>query len=179
MNMIMMFDLFMFFILIIPSHLIKFHPLSLNLLLILYTIIMILKLNYWNNMFWYSYMMFLIIVGGIMILFLYLTSISNNEMMLYNLKYYLYMYMKSCFMIMIYMFYYWSFNYYGLEMFTNSVEINNLFNFNKEFLLDFKNLYMNLNMDINIYLIIYLLLVMIMCVLICMKNSLPLRQMLN
>lgn len=72
-------------------------------------------------------------------------------------------------------------NYYNFSIYVylNNLEIFILIKLNFENILDFKNLYINLNIDINIYIIIYLFLVIIICVLICIKNSLPLRQILN
>lgn len=55
------------------------HPLSLGLNLLVQTILIasitgIISLN-----FWVSYLLFLVIVGGILILFIYITRIASNE----------------------------------------------------------------------------------------------------
>nr|QYK19508.1 NADH dehydrogenase subunit 6 [Episcapha opaca] len=55
------------------------HPLSLGLILLIQTILisMISGMLYVN--YWYSYILFLIMVGGMLIMFLYMTSIASNE----------------------------------------------------------------------------------------------------
>nr|YP_010507243.1 NADH dehydrogenase subunit 6 [Episcapha fortunii]UXF64394.1 NADH dehydrogenase subunit 6 [Episcapha fortunii] len=55
------------------------HPLSLGLILLIQTICisMISGMMYIN--YWYSYILFLIMIGGMLILFLYMTSIASNE----------------------------------------------------------------------------------------------------
>nr|APX40067.1 NADH dehydrogenase subunit 6 [Neocrepidodera brevicollis] len=55
------------------------HPLSCGLILLVQTILtsMITGMLHYN--FWYSYIFFLIMVGGMLILFLYMTSIASNE----------------------------------------------------------------------------------------------------
>nr|YP_010309740.1 NADH dehydrogenase subunit 6 [Epicauta tenella]UMR54857.1 NADH dehydrogenase subunit 6 [Epicauta tenella] len=62
------------------------HPLSLGLTLIIQTtIISLLTGNLCFN-FWFSYILFLIMIGGMLILFIYMTSIASNEKFTFNLK---------------------------------------------------------------------------------------------
>nr|APX39491.1 NADH dehydrogenase subunit 6 [Neocrepidodera transversa] len=62
------------------------HPLSCGLILLIQTIFtsMITGMLHYN--FWYSYIFFLIMVGGMLILFLYMTSIASNEKFKFNIK---------------------------------------------------------------------------------------------
>nr|YP_010976956.1 NADH dehydrogenase subunit 6 [Thaumaglossa rufocapillata]WNZ33699.1 NADH dehydrogenase subunit 6 [Thaumaglossa rufocapillata] len=55
------------------------HPLSMSLILILTALIIALTSGLKNSSFWYSYIMFLIMVGGILVIFIYMTSIASNE----------------------------------------------------------------------------------------------------
>nr|ADO60574.1 NADH dehydrogenase subunit 6 [Elateroides dermestoides] len=55
------------------------HPLSMGLMLILQTLtISLISGNIMYN-YWFSYIIFLIMVGGMLILFIYMTSIASNE----------------------------------------------------------------------------------------------------
>nr|AHA52557.1 NADH dehydrogenase subunit 6 [Pambolus sp. QL-2013] len=180
-NMFMYLVIFIDFILIIlillPSNLYKFHPLLLSLILIFYIIFLVIKMNFFTNSYWYSYMLFLVMVGGLMILFMYFTSLMNNELFIFNYLYYIYFYLKFLFILMLIYFY---IKYNILNIFFEYMEIlnfNNLINNNQIFY--FKNLMMIFFMDMNLYMLFYLFLMMICSVLICMKTLIPLRQMFN
>nr|AOY39432.1 NADH dehydrogenase subunit 6 [Disteniidae sp. BMNH 899837] len=55
------------------------HPLSLGTVLMLQTISVSLITGIMNFNFWFSYIVFLIMIGGMLILFLYMTSVASNE----------------------------------------------------------------------------------------------------
>nr|WRW53950.1 NADH dehydrogenase subunit 6 [Homoderus mellyi] len=55
------------------------HPLSLGCLLLIQTLIISLITGMMGATFWYSYIMFLIMVGGMLILFMYMTNVASNE----------------------------------------------------------------------------------------------------
>nr|AFP16878.1 NADH dehydrogenase subunit 6 [Impressosora ruficollis] len=55
------------------------HPLSLGSILLLQTITISIITGKMMINFWYSYIMFLVMVGGMLILFMYMTSIASNE----------------------------------------------------------------------------------------------------
>nr|UHY94362.1 NADH dehydrogenase subunit 6 [Folsomia candida] len=57
------------------------HPVIMMILIISQT--MILCLTAWVNMkiSWFSYILFLIFLGGLMVLFIYITSLASNELM--------------------------------------------------------------------------------------------------
>nr|QHR79556.1 NADH dehydrogenase subunit 6 [Necrobia ruficollis] len=55
------------------------HPMSLGMILLLQTLLTSLMINMINYNFWYSYILFLIMIGGMLILFIYMTSIASNE----------------------------------------------------------------------------------------------------
>nr|APF47469.1 NADH dehydrogenase subunit 6 [Snellenius sp. SNS-2016] len=172
-------SLIMLLILLISSNLLKFHPLILSLMLMFYMMIMCLKLNYLQMEYWYSYILFLIMIGGVMILIMYFTSISSNEMLIYTFKSMIYLLMKYMFMIILMLILFFLLNKNYLNLLMDNYEIlslNNLYkenNFN-----NLKNLYMNMNMDLTIFFIIYLLLMMMFSAMICLKFNIPMRQMI-
>nr|AXS65948.1 NADH dehydrogenase subunit 6 [Scarabaeoidea sp. KM-2017] len=55
------------------------HPLSMGLTLLIQTIMISLSTGFLNKNYWYSYILFLIMVGSMLILFIYMTSIASNE----------------------------------------------------------------------------------------------------
>nr|AYW52334.1 NADH dehydrogenase subunit 6 [Entiminae sp. ACP-2013] len=55
------------------------HPLSLGFTLLLQTIMASLILGNLNLNFWFSYILFLIMIGGMLVLFIYMTSIASDE----------------------------------------------------------------------------------------------------
>nr|YP_009492427.1 NADH dehydrogenase subunit 6 [Dorysthenes paradoxus]AWI69844.1 NADH dehydrogenase subunit 6 [Dorysthenes paradoxus] len=55
------------------------HPLSFGLILLLQTIAISLITGTMNYNYWFSYILFLIMVGGMLVLFIYMTSIASNE----------------------------------------------------------------------------------------------------
>nr|AND96436.1 NADH deshydrogenase subunit 6 [Onthophagus sp. BMNH679869] len=55
------------------------HPLSLGIILLIQTINLSLYMGYFNLNYWYSYILFLIMIGGMLILFIYMTSVASNE----------------------------------------------------------------------------------------------------
>nr|YP_009434109.1 NADH dehydrogenase subunit 6 [Epicauta gorhami]APB02749.1 NADH dehydrogenase subunit 6 [Epicauta gorhami] len=55
------------------------HPLSLGLTLIIQTSIISMMTGKMCFNFWFSYILFLIMIGGMLILFIYMTSVASNE----------------------------------------------------------------------------------------------------
>nr|ALO70786.1 NADH deshydrogenase subunit 6 [Ocypus brunnipes] len=55
------------------------HPLSMGITLLIQTIMISLVSGLLNINFWFSYILFLIMIGGMLVLFIYMTSIASNE----------------------------------------------------------------------------------------------------
>nr|AFP16885.1 NADH dehydrogenase subunit 6 [Anaspis sp. BMNH 840206] len=55
------------------------HPLSMGLILLIQTLIISLITGNFSLNYWFSYILFLILVGSMLILFIYMTSIASNE----------------------------------------------------------------------------------------------------
>nr|YP_010363600.1 NADH dehydrogenase subunit 6 [Priotyrannus closteroides]UNZ12714.1 NADH dehydrogenase subunit 6 [Priotyrannus closteroides] len=62
------------------------HPLSFGLILLLQTTLISIITGIMNFNFWFSYILFLIMVGGMLILFIYMTSIASNEKFKFSSK---------------------------------------------------------------------------------------------
>nr|UXW93422.1 NADH dehydrogenase subunit 6 [Blasticotoma sp. 'tegularis'] len=62
------------------------HPLSMGLILLMQSILISIIINMHTNTPWFSYILFLIMVGSMLILFLYIISISSNEKFTFSTK---------------------------------------------------------------------------------------------
>lgn len=55
------------------------HPVSIRLLILTNSILVVLLIGLRFKNIWFSYILFLVIVGGLLILFLYITNTASNE----------------------------------------------------------------------------------------------------
>nr|YP_009159311.1 NADH dehydrogenase subunit 6 [Parochlus steinenii]AKP94963.1 NADH dehydrogenase subunit 6 [Parochlus steinenii] len=62
------------------------HPLAMGLMLLLQTLFICLISGNYNESFWFSYVLFLIFLGGMLVLFIYVTSLASNEMFTMSMK---------------------------------------------------------------------------------------------
>nr|QII41745.1 NADH dehydrogenase subunit 6 [Anopheles sinensis]QII41759.1 NADH dehydrogenase subunit 6 [Anopheles sinensis]QII41888.1 NADH dehydrogenase subunit 6 [Anopheles sinensis]QII41940.1 NADH dehydrogenase subunit 6 [Anopheles sinensis]QII41998.1 NADH dehydrogenase subunit 6 [Anopheles sinensis] len=81
------------------------HPLSMGLMLLIQTFLTCLLTGIYVKTFWFSYVLFLIFLGGMLILFIYVTSLSSNEMFsmsfsLTIISFMIFMFMMIIFFIM-------------------------------------------------------------------------------
>nr|AFC36314.1 NADH dehydrogenase subunit 6 [Julodinae sp. MJTNT-2012] len=62
------------------------HPLSMGFALLIQSMLISLITGLFNYNFWYSYIIFLIMIGGMLVLFIYMTSIASNEKFFFSYK---------------------------------------------------------------------------------------------
>nr|YP_010946541.1 NADH dehydrogenase subunit 6 [Episymploce torchaceus]WGO57259.1 NADH dehydrogenase subunit 6 [Episymploce torchaceus] len=62
------------------------HPLAMGLILLIQTVLISLISGMLSQTFWFSYILFLIFLGGMLILFIYVTSLASNEMFFLSTK---------------------------------------------------------------------------------------------
>nr|UYG48412.1 NADH dehydrogenase subunit 6 [Chrysops sp.] len=62
------------------------HPLAMGLLLLIQTFLICLLTGLLTKTFWFSYILFLIFLGGMLVLFIYVTSLASNEMFSLSMK---------------------------------------------------------------------------------------------
>nr|YP_015443.1 NADH dehydrogenase subunit 6 [Scutigera coleoptrata]CAE01479.1 NADH dehydrogenase subunit 6 [Scutigera coleoptrata] len=55
------------------------HPLSILIVIITQTLIMVILSGIFNISYWFSYILFLIFLGGMLVLFIYIASLASNE----------------------------------------------------------------------------------------------------
>nr|WNL53793.1 NADH dehydrogenase subunit 6 [Nasutitermes sp. 1 MLW-2023a]WNL53806.1 NADH dehydrogenase subunit 6 [Nasutitermes sp. 1 MLW-2023a]WNL53819.1 NADH dehydrogenase subunit 6 [Nasutitermes sp. 1 MLW-2023a] len=56
------------------------HPMAMGLMLLMQTIMICLISGTMYSSFWFSYILFMIMIGGMLVLFMYMTSLASNEM---------------------------------------------------------------------------------------------------
>uniref|UniRef100_A0AAU7YTQ0 NADH-ubiquinone oxidoreductase chain 6 n=2 Tax=Cheilosia TaxID=173981 RepID=A0AAU7YTQ0_9MUSC len=62
------------------------HPLSMGMMLLIQTIMICCISGLMTKSFWFSYILFLIFIGGMLVLFIYVTSLASNEMFSFSMK---------------------------------------------------------------------------------------------
>nr|YP_009995282.1 NADH dehydrogenase subunit 6 [Ochthebius quadricollis]QNP09672.1 NADH dehydrogenase subunit 6 [Ochthebius quadricollis] len=143
------------------------HPLSMGMTLMIQTIVISLITGFLNFNYWFSYILFLIMIGGMLVLFIYMTSIASNEKFKFNMKLFLFlMLMMMCLMIMY-------INMDNNMMFMQNFNMNMNSNINYLMMSKFYNKPSNMIMFL---MIIYLLITLIAVVKITDFKSGPLRQ---
>nr|YP_009045491.1 NADH dehydrogenase subunit 6 [Tanaecia julii]AHA03842.1 NADH dehydrogenase subunit 6 [Tanaecia julii] len=73
------------------------HPLSMGLLILIQTLLTCLITGMFINTYWFSYILFLIFLGGLLVLFIYVSSVASNELFKFSLinkfSYFIYIFM--------------------------------------------------------------------------------------
>nr|YP_010022257.1 NADH dehydrogenase subunit 6 [Asyndetus clavipes]QOL12447.1 NADH dehydrogenase subunit 6 [Asyndetus clavipes] len=62
------------------------HPLAMGLMLLIQTLFICLMTGLMTKTFWFSYILFLMFLGGMLVLFIYVTSLASNEMFSLSMK---------------------------------------------------------------------------------------------
>nr|YP_010463341.1 NADH dehydrogenase subunit 6 [Rusicada privata]UUJ37869.1 NADH dehydrogenase subunit 6 [Rusicada privata]WCO87242.1 NADH dehydrogenase subunit 6 [Rusicada privata] len=152
-SLIMIISLFMFFF---------NNPLSMGLMILIQTLLICLLSGMLIKTYWFSYILFLTFMGGLLVLFIYVSSIASNELFKpsFNLKL---TFMISMFLIMFIIYMYYN-NMFWMNLLTNS-DMDNFLNlnyyFNNENKMNLSKLYNNQTFMIMLMLIIYLFITLI------------------
>ncbi|YP_009164476.1 NADH dehydrogenase subunit 6 (mitochondrion) [Spodoptera frugiperda] len=151
--MLMMNSLFMLFI---------NNPMSMGLLILMQTLLTCLLSGMMIKTYWFSYILFLTFLGGLLVLFIYVSSIASNQ--LFTLKF---NYKKMSILILIMMFlmmmmYNNNMTWLNLSMNSDMDNFNNMiFFFNNENKINLSKLYNNQTFLIMMMLVIYLFITLI------------------
>nr|YP_010709613.1 NADH dehydrogenase subunit 6 [Sosibia ovata]WCS40828.1 NADH dehydrogenase subunit 6 [Sosibia ovata] len=140
------------------------HPLSMGLTIIMQTTIISMMTGMMNKSFWLSYILFLMYIGGMMVLFIYMTSLIPN--MMFNMS-------KKMIIMMIIMTFIMMILNKNYMMFNNDMI---MMNYKSTMLMKMYNIPINMNM---VMLASYLLFTMITVFKITESNKGPLRMMFN
>nr|YP_010996528.1 NADH dehydrogenase subunit 6 [Sophonia fuscomarginata]WPC85270.1 NADH dehydrogenase subunit 6 [Sophonia fuscomarginata] len=157
--------IFMLKMMMMISSMIPFlkNPMSMGIMLLLQTLIMILLMNKMLMSSWFVLITFLMMIGGILILFTYMSSIASNEMFKLNLK-----------MLFIIPFMMMTFD----EMMNEKqlMEMENIMKFSQHEMISMIKLYNLKSMLLTMMMVLYLLLTMIVVSMIVKQNKGPLRS---
>nr|UJI65723.1 NADH dehydrogenase subunit 6 [Glossina brevipalpis] len=152
------------------------HPLAMGLTLLIQTILISLTSGLITKTFWFSYILFLVFLGGMLVLFIYVTSLASNEMFSFSIKLLLFsMFSLMFMMLMNYLLFFNSFQFHNLE--TNL--LTNMNSYIMENCLLVNKLYNMPTNYITILLMNYLLITLIAVVKITKLSKGPLRPMFN
>nr|UFZ13801.1 NADH dehydrogenase subunit 6 [Anachauliodes laboissierei] len=147
------------------------HPLAMGLILLIQTILISLLTGLFLQTFWFSYILFLIMLGGMLVLFIYMTSLASNELFSFSMK----SFMLNLILLMMISFLMF-FIYQYLNSMNSDMMLLNNFIFNKENNIELIKLYNSPTMLLTLMLINYLFLTLIIVVKITNINQGPLRQ---
>nr|UEV86558.1 NADH dehydrogenase subunit 6 [Leucoma chrysoscela] len=171
------------FIIMITSYFMLFmnNPLSMGMLILLQTILISLLSGMLIKTYWFSYILFLTFLGGMLVMFIYVASITSNELFKpsFNLKLIIIIILM---MMLFILFYYKNNNLMWMNLSFNS-DMNNLNNFNEMLInnnnnkINLNKLYNNQNFLMMMMLIIYLFITLITVVKITNIFYGPLRSM--
>nr|QNV49147.1 NADH dehydrogenase subunit 6 [Drino sp. PH-2020] len=153
------------------------HPMTMGLMLLTQTIMICLISGLISKTFWFSYILFLVFIGGMLVLFIYITSLASNEMFTMSMK----LMILSLTMFMTFMLIL-LFIDKNLLQYNNNTEILSIYNLNsyiKENSLSINKLYNYPNNLLTILLMNYLLITLIAVVKITKLFKGPLRTMYN
>nr|QSH39804.1 NADH dehydrogenase subunit 6 [Theretra latreillii lucasii] len=137
------------------------HPLSMGMLILIQTLMTCLLSGMLIKTYWFSYILFLTFLGGLLVLFIYVSSIASNEMFSLSNKMKIILMSLLILMIMIQFLFYKNLNWMNL---INNSEMNNLLNFmffNNENKINLNKLYNNNFSMLMLLLIIYLFITLI------------------
>nr|YP_010046592.1 NADH dehydrogenase subunit 6 [Culex cylindricus]QPJ78471.1 NADH dehydrogenase subunit 6 [Culex cylindricus] len=152
------------------------HPLAMGLMLLIQTFLTCLMTGIYVKTFWFSYILFLIFMGGMLVLFIYVTSLSSNEMFSMSFK----LTFISIMLIIFFMIMSYLFDNSLMENFIKNNDSISLFNMNNMFYENYLSLNKMYNFPTNLItllLINYLFLTLLVTVKITKKNYGPLRPM--
>nr|YP_010895129.1 NADH dehydrogenase subunit 6 [Ocyptamus norina]WJW73655.1 NADH dehydrogenase subunit 6 [Ocyptamus norina] len=80
------------------------HPLSMGIMLLIQTVMICCISGLMTKSFWFSYILFLIFVGGMLVLFIYVTSLASNEMFTFSTKMLLLLFINMMIMMILMIF---------------------------------------------------------------------------
>nr|YP_009122010.1 NADH dehydrogenase subunit 6 [Bombyx huttoni]AJH65748.1 NADH dehydrogenase subunit 6 [Bombyx huttoni] len=134
------------------------HPLSMGMMILMQTMMTCIISGMIIKTYWFSYILFLIFMGGLLVLFIYVASIASNELFLFNLnmKMLNIIIMMIIFMMFVYFYFFTKYN----NLIENNLEMNNFFYkmlfFNDENKINLNKMYNNKTSFLTMMLITYL-----------------------
>nr|AII02525.1 NADH dehydrogenase subunit 6 [Acronicta psi] len=138
------------------------NPLSMGLMILIQTLLICLLSGMMIKTYWFSYILFITFLGGLLVLFIYVSSIASNEMFkpMFNFKIILFIFL----IFIVSMQYMFMYNISWMNLSFNE-DMNNYMNsllfFNNENKISLNKLYNNKTFMIMMMLVIYLFITLI------------------
>lgn len=153
------------------------HPLAIGLTLLIQTTLVCILSGIITKRFWFSYILFLVFLGGILVLFIYVTSLASNEIFSFSIKLTLILFIIITILIILYFF----INKNLIILYNNNeiLRILNIKSYIIENSISINKLYNYPNNLLTILLINYLLVTLIAVVKITKLEKGPLRPLFN
>nr|YP_009526729.1 NADH dehydrogenase subunit 6 [Ornebius bimaculatus]AXY63934.1 NADH dehydrogenase subunit 6 [Ornebius bimaculatus] len=152
------------------------HPLSMTLFIILQTLLLCLTIGEFFINMWFSYILFLIFLGGMLVIFIYMTSLSPN-IMFSSQKMNI---MMTTILMTIMSYFVFLFNYSNTSLASISdhqLLMDMKFNYYWESSMNLNNLMTNFNFKLTWFLMLYLLITLLIVTKLSNIFKGPLRQM--
>nr|YP_010952616.1 NADH dehydrogenase subunit 6 [Sphingulus mus]WMQ52962.1 NADH dehydrogenase subunit 6 [Sphingulus mus] len=137
------------------------HPLSMGLLILIQTLMTCMLSGMMIKTYWFSYILFLTFLGGLLVLFIYVSSIASNELFTLSNNMKIIIIMFSIFLIIIQMMNMKNLNWMNLNNNSEMDKFFNMFWFNNENKINLNKLYNNQSSLLMFLLIIYLFITLI------------------
>nr|UTC33571.1 NADH dehydrogenase subunit 6 [Ostrinia scapulalis] len=157
------------------------HPLSMGFMILIQTLLTCIITSMIMKTYWMSYILFLTFLGGLLVLFIYVSSIASNELFKLSISLKMLLLFNLIIILMISMFF--NNNLYWINLSINNLEMNNFFNmflfFNNENKINLSKLYNNQTFLMMMMMIIYLFITLIAVVKITNIFYGPLRSSFN
>nr|YP_010526944.1 NADH dehydrogenase subunit 6 [Dolbina paraexacta]YP_010952603.1 NADH dehydrogenase subunit 6 [Dolbina tancrei]UXR12281.1 NADH dehydrogenase subunit 6 [Dolbina paraexacta]WMQ52949.1 NADH dehydrogenase subunit 6 [Dolbina tancrei] len=137
------------------------HPLSMGLMILIQTMLTCLLTGMMIKTYWFSYILFLTFLGGLLVLFIYVSSIASNELFILSNNMKIIIIMFPILLIIIQILFMKNLNWMNLN---NNLEMDKFFNmfwFNNENKINLNKLYNNQSSLLMFLLIIYLFITLI------------------
>nr|YP_010561799.1 NADH dehydrogenase subunit 6 [Ammothea clausi]UYX57746.1 NADH dehydrogenase subunit 6 [Ammothea clausi] len=143
------------------------NPLFMVIMILMETLLISLMINYINLSFWMSYILILIFLGGMLVIFIYIASLTDNT------NFFTKMNMMSFITFLMLIFYMMYMNY-------NNLNLNNYYNNKFNFMMNqpltsMSTLYNNM-MYSTIIMAVYLMITLFIIVKLCNSNKNPLKK---
>nr|YP_009045949.1 NADH dehydrogenase subunit 6 [Triops australiensis]CDR98445.1 NADH dehydrogenase subunit 6 [Triops australiensis] len=129
------------------------HPMSMGLSLMVQSLLICLLSGSLFLNYWFSYTLFLIFLGGLLVLFIYISSLASNEMFQSSTKLILFL---SLMFLMIFI----------MSNLLNEETWMNLDSFNWASNMSYKNFFINIYSDTNFQLVLFMMIYLLLCLLV-------------
>nr|AGY61265.1 NADH dehydrogenase subunit 6 [Halocaridina rubra] len=147
------------------------HPLTMGLMLLAQTVIIAVYINSVLKTSWFSYILFLIFLGAMLVLFIYVTSLAPNEPFYFSSSSAI-IFLSAALLSVTFLMIDPIFKLYPVNLSLSSITTSEMFSSNSALLCDMYNLS---TMKMTLFLILYLLLTLVVVVKITSTHFGPLR----